>query len=305
MRSFTSIEILPSVPVRRPRKQPTSPMRSRTVCQAISGWPRPSSAISAACTLRPSPPSDARVQLRQALAMALHGGKQRRHLEAEGERYRLLQVAAPGHRRVAVAARKIGERGGDRLHVLFDRPECGADLQDRRRVGDVLGGCAPMAPFAESVGTERYELLHHAEDRIADTLGLLLETGEIDILDPALALDLARGLFRNDAKTALHARQRCFDFQVVAGARLIGKNLPHFWRAENVAKNRGVERRCGHVLLQTLLRHARQRSQACADCVNLPALPGIHAFCAVTKTWMAPQLGVARVAHIKEVPQVG
>ena len=55
------MEILPSVPVRRPRKQPTSPMRSRTVCQAISGWPRPSSSISAACTLRPSAPSEASV----------------------------------------------------------------------------------------------------------------------------------------------------------------------------------------------------------------------------------------------------
>ena len=37
------------------------------------------------------------------------------------------------------------------------------------------------------------DLLHHAEDRIADALGLLLEPGEIDVLDPALALDLARG----------------------------------------------------------------------------------------------------------------
>ncbi len=56
--SFTSIAILPSVPVTRPRKQPTSAMRSRTVCQAISGWPSPSSCISAACTFSPSVPSD-------------------------------------------------------------------------------------------------------------------------------------------------------------------------------------------------------------------------------------------------------
>jgi hypothetical protein len=30
----------------------------------------------------------------------------------------------------------------------------------------------------------------------------------------------------------------------------------------------------------------------------MPGLvPGIHAFRAATKTWMAPQLGLARVAH--------
>ncbi len=56
--SFTSVEILPSVPVTRPRKQPTSAMRSRMVCQAISGCPRSSSLISAACTSSPSVPSE-------------------------------------------------------------------------------------------------------------------------------------------------------------------------------------------------------------------------------------------------------
>ena len=37
------------------------------------------------------------------------------------------------------------------------------------------------------------DLLHDAEDRIADALGLLLQPGEIDVLDPALgARSLAR-----------------------------------------------------------------------------------------------------------------
>ena len=37
-----------------------------------------------------------------------------------------------------------------------------------------------------------------------------------------------------------------------------------------------------------LIRHARRRSQACADCVNLSALPGIHALLLhAIKTWMA------------------
>ena len=129
----------------------------------------------------------------QPLAVALHGGEQRRGLEAEGERYRLLQVAAARHRRVAVAPRQLGERRRGRLHVLFDELERGADLHDRGGVGDVLRGRAPMAPLAETVAAQTDDLLHHAEDRIAD-IGLLLEAGEIDVLDPALPHDLARGL---------------------------------------------------------------------------------------------------------------
>jgi hypothetical protein len=47
------------------------------------------------------------------------------------------------------------------------------------------------------------------------------------------------------------------------------------------------------------------RSQACADCVNLSALPGIHVFFSYFgKTWMAPELGLPEF-RIIEVPQVG
>ena len=47
--SLTSIAILPSEPPTSPRKAPTSAMVSRTVCQEISGWARPSSFIRPAC----------------------------------------------------------------------------------------------------------------------------------------------------------------------------------------------------------------------------------------------------------------
>ena len=94
-------------------------------------------------------------------------------LKPKVERHRLLQVAAARHRRIAVAPRQIGERRGDGLHVLFDQVERGADLQDRGGVGDVLRGGAPMAPFAQPVGAQVDDLLHHAQNRIADALGLL------------------------------------------------------------------------------------------------------------------------------------
>jgi len=105
---------------------------------------------------------DARLELRQPLAVALHRREQRRRLEAEGERHRLLQVAAAGHRSIAIAPGKIRERGRDRLHVLFDELERGADLHDRHGVGDVLRGGAPVAPFTETVGAKLDDLLHDA-----------------------------------------------------------------------------------------------------------------------------------------------
>ena len=51
--SFTSKAILPQMPVTRPRKQPTSAMRSCTVCQAISGCLRSSSLASSTWVRKP------------------------------------------------------------------------------------------------------------------------------------------------------------------------------------------------------------------------------------------------------------
>jgi hypothetical protein len=149
--------------------------------------------------------------------------------------------------RPAIAvSRQLGERRRGRLHVLFDELERGADLHDRGGVGDVLGGRAPMAPFAETVGTQTDDLLHHAEDRIADALGLLLEACEIDVLDPTLPHDLARGLLGDDAEAGLCAGERGLDLEVVGRPPFIGEDRPHLRRAEDVAEDRGIERRRRH-----------------------------------------------------------
>jgi len=46
-------------------------------------------------------------------------------------------------------------------------------------------------------------LLHDTQDRIADALGLLFQAGKVDVLDPALAHDLACGVFGDDAEARL------------------------------------------------------------------------------------------------------
>jgi hypothetical protein len=61
-----------------------------------------------------------RAQFLQALFVPIEGGEQGRRLVAESDRHRLLEIAAAGHRRVAIFARKAGQRGGNRVDVRFD-----------------------------------------------------------------------------------------------------------------------------------------------------------------------------------------
>src|SRR5256886_16841504 len=102
---------------------------------------------------------DARTQLRETRAMPLDRGENPGDLVAEGHGNGLLQVAAPDHRRVAVATGELRHRSRDRAEIVLDEHEALADLQHRGGVGDVLGGGAPMAPFAEAVGAQLPELL--------------------------------------------------------------------------------------------------------------------------------------------------
>src|SRR5258707_2267298 len=62
---------------------------------------------------------NARSQLREPLTVSLHGGKQCRRLESECERYGLLEIAAAGHRSVAVTAGKGGGGRGGPVALFF------------------------------------------------------------------------------------------------------------------------------------------------------------------------------------------
>src|SRR5258708_6684067 len=64
---------------------------------------------------------NARSQLREPLTVSLHGGKQCRRLESECERYGLLEIAAAGHRSVAVTAGR-GARAAPRSRRVFFFP---------------------------------------------------------------------------------------------------------------------------------------------------------------------------------------
>ena len=139
-------------------------------------------------------------KLLEPLLVALEGGEIGRALVAEGDRHRLLQVAAAGHRRVAIFLRQRRERVRNGVDVLLDERERLADLHDGGGVGDVLGGGAPVAPFAQAALAELDELRHHRQHRIADALGLLLQLLDVEVIDLAVLDDLVAGLLRDDLR---------------------------------------------------------------------------------------------------------
>jgi len=86
--------------------------------------------------------------------VALHGGEQRRGLEAEGQRHRLLQVAAAGHRRVAVFLGERRERVRNVVDVLLDDALPGLVSAFLRRLLDRLDEVALSAAECD-LGADR------------------------------------------------------------------------------------------------------------------------------------------------------
>ena len=103
--------------------------------------------------------------------VAVEPGEPHRRLVAEGDRQRVLQMGAPGHRRVAVAPRQRAEMAAHRVEIRLDQLEPVADLQHRGGVHDVLRRRAPMQP-APAVAGPLGQLAHQRQDRVADGLGL-------------------------------------------------------------------------------------------------------------------------------------
>ena len=184
---------------------------------------------------------NAGAQFVQALAVPRESGEQRRHFVAEGDRHRLLQVAAAGHRRVAVFARERGERAGNAVEMPLDQDERLADLHHRGGISDVLGGGAPVAPFAEPIAAQTDKLLHDRQYRIADALGLTFQFAKIDLGDVAMPADLLGGLFGDDAEPRLGARQSRFEIEIFLQPVFIRKHAAHGFGREDVAKNRRVD----------------------------------------------------------------
>src|SRR5262245_64007617 len=100
--------------------------------------------------------------------MALKGGEQARHLEAEGDWHCLLQVGAGRHRRRAMLLCKLLRGRNGAVEILGDQVERSLDLQDGGRVRDVLGGRPPMAVLASISPAQTRDLVDKAKHWVAD-----------------------------------------------------------------------------------------------------------------------------------------
>src|SRR5271154_4253910 len=98
---------------------------------------------------------DTSLHLIEALKKTGGAGKPPRRFISKGKRHSLLQIAPADHRSVAMFFGEVSKRGGDCLHFVFDKLECGADLQNRGGVRYILGRCTPMAPLPEIIFTKR------------------------------------------------------------------------------------------------------------------------------------------------------
>ena len=124
--------------------------------------------------------------------------------------------------------------------IGLDERQGVADLQHGRGVHDVLGGGAPV-DVAAGIAALLGELMHDADDRVADEIGLRLELREVDGIRARGALDRIGCVLRDDAGFGLGNREGHFDLDVFRHHRCIGEHRAHGRRAEGVAENARVE----------------------------------------------------------------
>jgi hypothetical protein len=163
-----------------------------------------------------------------------------RRLVAEGHRQRLLQVRAPGHRRVAVLLRQVGQDAAQFADVRFDHVDRGADLQHVGRVHDVLRGRTPV-DVAAGVAGHRDQLVHQRQDRVADDVGFLAHVVEVDAVQSRLPRNHVGRFGRDDAAARFGAGQCHLDLDVASDQRAVGEDLAHGRGAEGIAEQDGID----------------------------------------------------------------
>src|SRR6218665_844282 len=261
--------ILPSDPVTSANRFTASAKPSRATCQVVAGTPSFNSSAIAACTSKPLSPSEASVPAAPAnpstaprgggaarrggggggVGGGLVGGMEVREadrgLVAEGHGQRLLQVGAPGHRRVAVLAREVREDAAQVADLRIDDIERVAHLQRHGRVHDVLRGRAPVH-VAARVAAHRHQLVHERQDGVADDVGLMAHVIEIDAPDARFARDGLGRVGGDHTCLGLGPRQRDFGVDVALDQRVVGEQRAHLRRAEGVTEKDRIDDGAGH-----------------------------------------------------------
>jgi hypothetical protein len=90
------------------------------------------------------------------------------------------------------------------------------------------------------------DLRHHAQDRVADALGLLAQPVHVDLVQVAVADDLVGRFLRDQPQPGLHLGQRALDVDVLAGAVLVAPHRAHGVAAEDALEDAAVDDGGGH-----------------------------------------------------------
>ena len=183
----------------------------------------------------------ARAELVEPLQMPLDGRQPDRRLVAEGDRKRVLEMRAPGHRRVPVLSGKACKAAPDSDEVRLNQVERVADLEYDARVLDVLRGRAPMDIAPRIPLADGGKAVDQRHDGVADPVHLLTHEVHVEQVRIRLGRNLGRRRLRDDAEPPLDPRQRRFDVQPLLHLAALGEHGPHGVRAEEVPVDSAVD----------------------------------------------------------------
>ena len=154
-----------------------------------------------------------------------------RTLEPEGCRYSLLQVRAPGHRRVAKLARTPCKPARERDEVAPQMLERAAHLEHQRGVENILRGRTQMDVARGLFARGAAKLAHqrgHRHASLARALGDSLHSQILDTRRPGNRLGDWLG---HQAKLGFGPRQRGLDVEHQLEMRRVGKERAHLGRS--------------------------------------------------------------------------
>jgi hypothetical protein len=149
----------------------------------------------------------------QTRTMLDERGQPKRAFVTQGDWKRLLQMRSAAHNVVAVAPgmlRQRLDRGGE---IGVEQRERLSELENGRRVEDILRRRTPMDVSAGIGAGKLRKLLGQRNDRIADVLGCGDDRVDVEPVDVGSARDrLGRGM-RDDPGIGFGAGQRDFDLE--------------------------------------------------------------------------------------------
>ena len=139
----------------------------------------------------------------------------------------MLAVRAAGEQDVLRPLGEVGQRGQNGGELAEEDVVGPAHLEELARLGDVLGGGAPVHVAAGVSLAGAVQRPHQRNQRMTRSRQPLPDRRQIQEGEVRLADNLPRGSLGNDAQLALRLGERGLDVQPGLKARRLGEQRPH------------------------------------------------------------------------------